>query len=74
MSMSINIEEYERRNRECSKIQEQYDFEIPKYILSTLIKKNYDKVEVVLLINMAVMNERFTEEEGKLLKSEYCFK
>ena len=74
MDISIDLIELERINKECSKIQAKYNFEIPKYILTTLIKKDYDKVDGIYLINMAVINKRFTKEEGKLLKNDYCFK
>lgn len=57
---------------ECNKIQNKYDFVIPKYILVELIKPNYDKIDLCYLVNMAVINERFTEEEGKILKERYC--
>ena len=74
MDISIDLIELERINKECSKIQAKYNFKIPKYILTTLIKEDYDKVEVIYLINMAIINKRFTNEEGKLLKNDYCFK
>jgi len=57
---------------EYKKIQEKYDFIIPNYLLTELIKPNYDKIELCYLVNMAVINERFTEEEGLILKQKYC--
>ena len=53
-------------------LQNEYDFEIPKYILSQLIKPSYNKTNVAALINLAVMNDRFTSEDGRLLKNKYC--
>ncbi len=68
-----NAEELELRNYLCSKIQKKYEFEIPKYILVELIKPSYDKLELNLLINLAVMNNRFTYDEGLILKNKYCY-
>ena len=68
------IEDIKENSRKCDELQNEYDFEIPKYILSQLIKPSYNKSNVAALINLAVMNDRFTSEEGMLLKNKYCFK
>jgi len=68
------IEEIKENSRKCDELQNEYDFEIPKYILSQLIKPSYNKTNVAALINLAVMNDRFTSEEGMMLKNKYCFK
>lgn len=62
----------ENREKEYKEIQDKYDFVIPKYILKELINPNYDKIDLCYLVNMAVINERFTEEEGRIIKQEYC--
>lgn len=66
------IEEIKENSRKCDELQNEYDFEIPKYILSQLIKPTYNKTNVAALINLAVMNDRFSSEEGRLLKNKYC--
>ena len=68
------IEKIKENSRKCNELQNEYDFEIPKYILSQLIKPSYNKTNVAALINLAVMNDRFTSEEGMMLKNKYCFK
>lgn len=76
MQHYFSIEEIEKikdDSRKCELLQSEYDFEIPKYILSQLIKPSYNKINVAALINLAVMNDRFTSEEGILLKNKYCF-
>ena len=44
------------------------------YILTEMIKDNYDKKELCLLINMARLNNRFTEDEADILKYDYHIK
>ena len=71
------LQEYSRKNIseniiKREKLQEKFDFEIPNYILTELIKPNYDRNEICYLVNMAVINERFTAEEGYILKNIYC--
>ena len=66
--------EYLIRSKKCDELQKNYSFDIPKYILSEMIKENYDKNELCLLINMAKINNRFTEKEADILKYEYHIK
>lgn len=66
------IEKIKENSKKCDELQNEYDFEIPKYILSQLIKPSYNKTNVAALINLAVMNDRFTSEDGRLLKNKYC--
>lgn len=72
MKKTYNMEEIEYINLKCKEVQNRYNFNIPKYILVELASSNYNKVELCMLINMAVINKRFTIEEGKILKNEYC--
>ena len=55
-------------------IQERYKIQIPKYILRELASSSYNKKELCMLINMAVINKRITLKDGEILKKEYCFK
>ena len=63
----------EEKQIKYQEIQKHYNFIIPKYILREIIKPLYDKRELCMLINMAIMNERFSDDEGKILKEKYCF-
>ena len=78
MIKNVEIEEmynqYLIRRNKCKNVQKKYNFEIPMYILSEMIKDNYDKNELCLLINMAKINNRFTEYEADLLKYDYNIK
>ena len=73
MIQYYSIEKIEERNKKCDELQKEYDFEIPKYILTELIKPSYNKLNVASLINLAVVNDRFTSDEGLLLKNKYCY-
>lgn len=73
MNTLYNTEEFEIINIRCKELQDKYNFEIPKYILIELIKPIYNRLEVALLINMAIMNDRFTKEEGLMLKKKFCY-
>lgn len=78
MIKGIEIEEvYNQfliRKRKCEELQRKYNFEIPRYILGEMIKDSYDKNELCLLINMAKINNRFTEKEADKLKYDYKIK
>lgn len=78
MIKDIEIEEvYNQfliRKRKCDELQRKYSFEIPRYILSEMIKDSCDKNELCLLINMAKINNRFTEKEADRLKCDYKIK
>ena len=72
MIKNVKIEEmyneYLIRSKRCDDLQKKYNFKIPRYILSEMIKEDYDKNEMCLLINMARINNRFTEKEADILK------
>lgn len=74
MKEKYYIEEIEYIELKYKKIQEKYKFEIPKYILRELASSSYNKKELCMLINMAVINNRITIKEGEILKKEYCFR
>lgn len=48
------------------KLEEHFKFEIPKYIIIDIIE-NEDYQHFCLMINLAVINERLTKENGKIL-------
>ena len=74
MNYVYEREKLEAKNILYKEIQRNYNFTIPQYILSEIIKPLYDKKELCMLINMAIMNERFSDNEGKILKEKYCYK
>ena len=58
-------------NKKCDDIQNRYKFKVPKYILTELVENGSDKLNICSLINLAVMNDRISVNEGKLLKKDY---
>ena len=58
-------------NAKCDDIQSKYEFNIPKYILTELVENGSDKLNICSLINLAVMNDRISVNEGNLLKKDY---
>ena len=50
------------------KIQEQYDFEIPNYVLEEMIVPSE---KLFLFINIAVLNNRLSKENAQYLKNKY---
>ncbi len=73
MDYKYTIEYLQEIKSRCLKIQNKYEFKIPEYILTEIAEENYDRMNLCLLINMAIINNRLTSEEGKILKTEYCF-
>ena len=57
-----------------TEIQEKLGFEIPFYIIEeiALAKENIDKLRVGILINIAELNNKITEEQSRKLKQIYC--
>ena len=58
-------------NKKCDDIQNRYKFKVPKYILTEIVENNFDKLNLCALINLAVMNNRLSVNEGNLLKKDY---
>ena len=48
------------------KLQEHFKFEIPQYIITDILEYE-DYHHFCLMINLAVINERLTKENGKIL-------
>ena len=55
----------------ANKIQEQYDFEIPNYVLEEMIVPSE---KIFLFINIAVLNNRLSKENAQYLKSQFIKK
>lgn len=53
-------------------IQSQYNFKIPLYILDEIVLENYCKQNLNMLINLAVMNNRLSKSNSKILKKVFC--
>lgn len=58
-----------------SEIQKNYKFTIPDYILEEIVttRNKLDRLNLQLMINMAVINNRLTKGQARMLKKEYCY-
>ena len=63
-------------NEKAKKIQSNFDFCIPDYIIDEIIENEDSKnfVNLHYLINCALVNERISESNANLLKRAYSFK
>ena len=63
-------------NKKANKIQSSFDFHIPDYIIDEIIESEDSKsfVNLHYLINCALVNERISEDNAKILKQVYSFK
>lgn len=61
--------ELQRRIKIKKQMQENLDFKIPDYILDSIIDEQY-YYDICLLINLAVINERFSKEQAQIIKNE----
>ncbi len=51
------------------KLEEHFKFEIPKYLFMDMID-NEDYQHFCLMVNVAVVNDRLSKEDGTILKNE----
>ena len=68
-----NIQSMQSLYLQAQRIQNKYSFEIPHYILEEIAEQRNDKVNLLFLINMAVINNRFSDKEADVLKRDFCF-
>ena len=65
--------ELERYNKEVqllkSKLEQHFEFEIPTYIILDIVEHE-DYEHFCLMINLAFVNNRLSEEQGQLLANE----
>ena len=65
--------ELERYNKEVqllkSKLEQHFEFEIPTYIILDIVEHE-DYEHFCLMINLAVVNNRLSEEQGQILANE----
>lgn len=63
-------------NEKAKKIQNNFDFHIPDYIIDEIIQNETSKsfVNLHYLINCALVNNKISENNAKLLKQIYSFK
>lgn len=52
-----------------SKLEQHFEFEIPTYIILDIVEHE-DYEHFCLMINLAVVNNRLSEEQGQLLANE----
>ncbi len=63
------IEDYETNKKIKEKMEKHFNFEIPDYIADDVrLGENYE--HFCLMVNIAVINERLTEENANKLKNE----
>ena len=60
-----------RIKEQGKKIQENYSFIIPDYILEEIVKNKEYSDTLLSFINLAKINERLTEEEAMVLKRDF---
>lgn len=65
---------YKTRKEKEKKIQENYTFEIPDYILDEIIKNETPKEKLIYFINLAKINNRISEEQSEILKHDFVHK
>lgn len=55
-------------------IQKNFNFFIPDYVLDEIVltQNKHQKLNLLVLINLAMMNKRLTEEQASELKNKYC--
>lgn len=76
-SESIYLQqELSKWNKKANKIQSNFNFHIPDYIIDEIIESEDSNsfVNLHYLINCALVNERIAEDNAKILKQVYSFK
>ena len=60
---------------ERKKIQDNFNFKIPVYILDEIIEEDekYNVENINVLINLAKINNRISKEDAMILKNEFVF-
>ena len=55
-------------------IQKNFNFFIPDYVLDEIVltQNKHQKLNLLVLINLATINKRLTEEQASELKNKYC--
>ena len=55
-------------------IQKNFSFFIPDYVLDEIVltQNKHQKLNLLVLINLAMINKRLTEEQASELKNKYC--
>lgn len=61
-------EQIEKINKMTNKLKEYFNFEIPRYVIDEILD-NGEYNNICSLINLAVVNERLTKNEGECFKS-----
>lgn len=74
--LNLLQDEISEWNKKSSKIQSDFDFTLPQYLINEIIEneKSKDYFNLYYLINCAIINGRLSEENGKELKQEYLLK
>ena len=58
-----------------TEIQKKFNFIIPDYVLEEIVltRNKLDKLNLNLMINLAVINNRLTKRQAKMLKNEFYY-
>ena len=58
-----------------NEIQKKFNFIIPDYVLEEIVltRNKLDKLNLNLMINLAVINNRLTKRQAKMLKNEFYY-
>lgn len=63
----LELKQLEKQQKQAEKLQKEYNFPIPAYVLSEMQTSNEN---VFALINLALINKRSSEENADILKRE----
>lgn len=74
--LNLLQDEISEWNKKSSKIQSNFDFTLPQYLINEIIEneKSKDYFNLYYLVNCAVINGRISENNGKKIKQLYVMK
>lgn len=60
--------------KKCKDIQKKFEFTIPDYVLEEIVltRNKEEKVNLCLMINIAVLNNKLTKGQARKIKNIYC--
>lgn len=72
-NLEMLVKKQKKIKQQCLLIQNEFDFTIPDYLLEEILKykTSKDYYKLCLFINIAVINNRLTNENANILKENY---
>lgn len=67
----LELQKLEKQKKQAEKLQQEYDFSIPDYVLSEMQTSNEN---VLALIDLAQFNNRISKENANILKERFKIK